>query len=101
MNGKIGSSLQAEVALNLPAEQAGLLAALGDDLKFVLITSAASVATAPANDTPQVSATPSAQPKCDRCWHYRADVGSDPQHSSICGRCVSNLLGSGEVRRYA
>ncbi|HEY0906915.1 MAG TPA: zinc finger domain-containing protein, partial [Methylophilus sp.] len=44
---------------------------------------------------------PSAHQKCDRCWHYRADVGSNAEHPSICGRCVSNLFGSGEVRRYA
>jgi isoleucyl-tRNA synthetase len=101
MDGKIGSSLQAEVALKLPAAEAAMLAALGDDLKFVLITSAASVAPASADGVPEVAATPSSQPKCERCWHYRADVGADPQWPSICGRCVSNLHGSGEARRYA
>ncbi|MGE8372434.1 MAG: zinc finger domain-containing protein, partial [Pseudomonas putida] len=39
--------------------------------------------------------------KCGRCWHFRADVGSHPEHPEICSRCVDNLTGSGEVRHYA
>jgi hypothetical protein len=42
--------------------------------------------------------TPSANPKCERCWHWRADVGSDRAHPTLCGRCVANLFGSGEPR---
>jgi isoleucyl-tRNA synthetase len=95
---RIGSSLQAEVALRLPAAEAALFESLGDDLKFVLITSSASVA---AGSDPHIEATPSAHAKCERCWHYRADVGADAQHPAICGRCVSNLYGAGEARRYA
>jgi isoleucyl-tRNA synthetase len=100
--GRIGSSLQGEVSLTVPAADAQLLNRLGDDLKFVLITSAASVAAASgAGDAITVAAAPSAQQKCERCWHYRADVGADAAHPAICGRCVSNLFGSGETRRYA
>ena len=45
--------------------------------------------------------TPSEQEKCVRCWHYRADVGSVPEHPEICGRCVENVCGPGETRRVA
>jgi isoleucyl-tRNA synthetase len=96
--GKIGSSLQADVLITVAADDAELVDALGDNLKFVLITS---TATALHGTSPQIAATPSAHNKCERCWHYRSDVGTDPQHPQICGRCVSNLYGTGEVRRHA
>jgi isoleucyl-tRNA synthetase len=48
-----------------------------------------------------VEVTPSPHPKCERCWHWRADVGSDAAHPAICGRCVSNLFGNGEPRSHA
>ncbi|MCC6194667.1 MAG: hypothetical protein IT518_09395, partial [Burkholderiales bacterium] len=48
-----------------------------------------------------ITVTPSAHPKCERCWHWRADVGADPAHPRLCGRCVANLFGSGEERSYA
>jgi isoleucyl-tRNA synthetase len=54
-----------------------------------------------AGDALAVTVTPSAYPKCERCWHWRSDVGADPAHPSICGRCVSNLFGSGEPRSIA
>ena len=79
-------------------DMVALLASLGDALKFVLITSAARVQPAA---TLRAEVTPSTAPKCERCWHYRDDVGADPEHPTICGRCVSNLFGSGEVRTIA
>jgi isoleucyl-tRNA synthetase len=45
--------------------------------------------------------TPSAAQKCERCWHYRADIGSHADHPGLCARCVSNLFGAGEKRRFA
>jgi isoleucyl-tRNA synthetase len=39
--------------------------------------------------------------KCERCWHYREDVGADPAHPQLCGRCVGNLFGDGEARQHA
>jgi isoleucyl-tRNA synthetase len=96
--GGIGSSLQAEVTLHAsPATQA-LLAPLGDDLRFVLITSQARVVAA---DTDRVEVTPSAEKKCERCWHYRDDVDFHAEHPGLCGRCVSNLYGEGEARSHA
>ena len=99
--GTIGSSLQAEVEVSVSSETYQTLAALGDDLKFVLITSAATLHDGGITDAIRVAAKPSAHTKCERCWHYRADVSSDADHPTICGRCVSNLVGAGEVRRYA
>jgi isoleucyl-tRNA synthetase len=96
--GKIGSSLQAEVTVAAPDEDHAALASLGDDLRFVFITSAARVERA---DTLAVAVNPSAAPKCERCWHWRADVGDDPGHPLLCGRCVANLFGDGEPRAFA
>jgi isoleucyl-tRNA synthetase len=98
--GAIGSSLQAEVELGVNATDKALLDSLGDDLKFVLITSKAAVR-AGAGDGVEVTVAASAQPKCERCWHYRSDVGSSPRHATICARCVSNLEGPGEERLHA
>ena len=97
-NGGVGSSLQAELTIAAHAEDRALLASLGDDLKFVTITSAVTVVE---GDELVVTVTPSAATKCERCWHYRADVGADAAHPTICGRCTSNLFGTGEVRSIA
>ncbi len=101
--GQVGPNLQAEVRLVVPAGEAELLSALqslGEDLKFVFITSKAEAVTGD-GDALQVEVTPATAPKCERCWHYREDVGCDPAHPTICGRCVSNLYGSGEDRKAA
>ncbi|MCX7242759.1 MAG: class I tRNA ligase family protein, partial [Polaromonas sp.] len=97
-DGKVGSSLQAEVTLGVDAGDHALLSSLGDDLKFVFITSLLKMQAAPALN---VTSSTSSSAKCDRCWHYPGDVGQDAAHPTICGRCISNLLGSGEVRRFA
>jgi isoleucyl-tRNA synthetase len=99
--GDIGSSLQAEVVVSAADARLEALQSLGDDLRFVLITSAASVLQADDAAAQAVEVTPSAHAKCDRCWHWRADVGSDAGHPEICGRCVSNLFGEGEPRHHA
>jgi len=96
--GGIGSSLQAEIILHARPETQALLAPLGDDLRFVLITSQAGVVAA---EEERIAVTPSAAKKCDRCWHYRDDVDAHPDHPGLCGRCVSNLHGAGEARSHA
>jgi len=96
--GAVGSSLQANVTIGAPAEEHELLASLGEDLRFVLITSKALLAAA---EELQVTVTPSSDTKCERCWHWRDDVGHDPAHPGLCGRCTSNLYGEGEARRVA
>jgi isoleucyl-tRNA synthetase len=99
--GKIGSSLAAEVEIRAADGRYEALARLGDDLKFVLLTSQAAASRASSEAGEGVVATPSPHAKCERCWHYRADVGADPAHPEICGRCVANLYGGGETRRFA
>jgi isoleucyl-tRNA synthetase len=96
--GAIGSSLQADVAIVADGATYDALASLGDDLRFVLITSAA---TLKRGDELAITVTPSEATKCERCWHWRTDVGRDPQHPAICGRCVANLSGAGEPRLHA
>ena len=99
--GGIGSSLQAEVALKVSGDKFAALESLEDDLKFVLITSQASVEKVASAEEESVVVTPSTYQKCERCWHYRADVGSHAEHEGLCGRCVANLFGKGEARRFA
>lgn len=96
--GGVGSSLQANVRLTAASEDHALLAALGDDLKFVFITS---VVDLQAGDGLAIAVTPSTATKCERCWHWRDDVGHDSAHPTLCGRCTSNLYGAGEARSVA
>jgi isoleucyl-tRNA synthetase len=97
-DGKVGSSLQAKLALTLGADDHALLTSLGDDLKFVFITSAIDLI---AGNDLSIRASTSNATKCERCWHYRDDVGHDAAHPGLCGRCTSNLYGAGEERRFA
>ncbi|WP_404340669.1 isoleucine--tRNA ligase [Pseudoalteromonas mariniglutinosa] len=109
-NDVIGATLQANVSLYADTELTAKLAALGDELRFVLLTSKVSVeqvsaqpADAEATEIDglfiKVAATDAE--KCERCWHYCDDVGAEPAHPEICGRCVSNVDGDGEQRQFA
>ena len=99
--GQIGASLQADLTLQVTAPKYTLLTSLGEDLKFIFITSSARVTLAGTGEQETVQVTASAEKKCERCWHYRADVGSQAEHAGLCQRCVQNLFGAGEVRRFA
>ena len=114
--GKIGSSLDADVVIACPDPLAAKLNQLGDELRFVLITSSANVgppseilppgfpaidSVAVTSDSPRFLISSSPHNKCARCWHRRPDVGCDGQHPEICGRCVNNVDGPGETRVYA
>ena len=96
--GLVGSSLQAEIDLTLAKDDLQLLQSLGQDVRFVFITSALRLHT---GDALGIKVAPSAHTKCERCWHYRDDVGHDAAHATLCGRCTSNLLGAGESRLIA
>jgi isoleucyl-tRNA synthetase len=95
--GKVGSSLQANVELTVPMGTHGelweALASLGDDLKFVFITSAMGIV---AGESMKVEVAPSLAVKCERCWHWRDDVGSDAAHPVICGRCAGTISAKGD-----
>ncbi|GAB4441734.1 MAG: isoleucine--tRNA ligase [Rhodocyclaceae bacterium] len=101
VEGAIGSSLAAEVEIHASAEKYELLASLGDDLRFVLITSRALVRRVADVSAERIEARPSTHAKCARCWHYRPDIGADPAHPELCGRCIANLFGTGEPRGHA
>ena len=101
VEGKIGSSLAADVEVHASGDKYTALSSLGDDLRFVLITSKAALHEAASPEAEKIVATASTDAKCERCWHYRSEVGANAEHPALCGRCVSNLFGPGEFRRYA
>jgi len=110
--GAIGAPLDAWVDVYVSAEEFARYAALGAELRYLFITSHAAVhevATPPPDAVPAASATrggvwilarASTDPKCVRCWHRESDVGSNPRHPQICARCVSNIEGPGEKRKF-
>jgi isoleucyl-tRNA synthetase len=97
-DGKVGASLQASVILQVGPADHALLASLGQDLKFVFITSQLILQ---AGSDMVATVSVSQDTKCDRCWHYAPDVGVNPAHPTLCGRCDSNLHGAGETRLFA
>jgi isoleucyl-tRNA synthetase len=117
-DGMIGSSLQAEVILGLDNETLGLLDGCRDELRFLFLTSKLDLQPYKIEGTPDYPATflfsrkgsatsnakievrGSSSPKCIRCWHYRADVGTYSDDPELCSRCVENVNGAGEVRKY-
>lgn len=108
--GRVGGSLKTEVTLYCDADLKDQLAQLGEELRFVTLTSDARLADlANASDDAmeteleglKVSVIASEQPKCARCWHQRPDVGQNEAHPELCGRCVDNVAGDGEIRHYA
>ena len=106
----VGATLQADVSLYANDELRNVLSLLKDELRFVLITSGVEVlelADKPADAEATeieglfVKVAASSGEKCERCWHYSDDVGTDESHSALCGRCVTNIAGQGETRQYA
>ncbi|HEY1992553.1 MAG TPA: class I tRNA ligase family protein, partial [Gammaproteobacteria bacterium] len=110
VEGKIGSSLDAEVDLYCEPELQRALGGLGDELRFALITSHARVhgdehRPKDAVSDPEVpglwvKVQASPHEKCVRCWHHRQDTNQDAKHPGLCGRCVVNVAGSGETRKF-
>ena len=109
VTGAIGSSLDAEVEIYANSELKKVLATVGDELRFVFITSYASVYDE--NERPDdvvtgeleglfIKVVASPHKKCIRCWHHREDVSSHAEHPEICGRCIDNVEGKGESRNY-
>jgi len=98
--GALGSSLQARLEIEADAKTVGMLERLGDELRFVMITSEVALRVS-GDGTLRIQANPLTHTKCSRCWHLRADVGSQKDHPLLCGRCVGNLSGPGERRLFA
>ena len=107
--GEIKGSLSAEVTLYCDGELAADLEYLGEELRFVLITSEATVRPVSEADGAEmtsyeglhVKVTPATHTKCERCWHHRADVGANADYEELCGRCITNVEGPGETRSFA
>jgi len=99
--GIIGSSLSAVVKICTNGDDFSLLNSLGDDLRLVFVASEVNLIQVKDSSEKGIFVSPSTHSKCERCWHYRKDVGSKPDHPTICTRCVSNLFGKGEERKYA
>ncbi|MEO5962652.1 MAG: isoleucine--tRNA ligase [Thermomonas sp.] len=98
--GAIGAALEAEISLRCGVGDQNRLAPLVDELRFLLISGDVGIIADDDAKDIKVLATPTAKAKCMRCWQHRADVGSDPAHPEICGRCVSNIEGPGEDRHW-
>ncbi|AOX63357.1 isoleucine--tRNA ligase [Stenotrophomonas sp. LM091] len=98
-NGAIGAALEAEITVAANEETAARWQPLAEELRFLLISGDVQVRPA-TTDEVFVSAQPTGKQKCVRCWHYRADVGSVAAHPELCGRCVTNIDGAGEDRRW-
>ena len=103
----IGSSLDTEVELHCEASLYDRLAPLGEELRFIFINSGTTVHRASGNlpvmdgiGGLDIRVNPSSHPKCGRCWQHRPDVGEHPEHPTLCGRCVDNVAGDGELRHY-
>jgi isoleucyl-tRNA synthetase len=112
IKGEIGSSLDASVKLYLDESLYEQLYTLNNELKFILITSEAEIL--PMTEKPDdavicqldevkvaIKVTVAKGEKCVRCWHKTVEVGKIPEHPEICGRCVENIEGNGEVRVFA
>lgn len=112
-SGEIGANLQADVELYCGREIYDLLNRLEDELRFVFITSTAKLyvageppkeaqhVTLSTSDEIWIAVSASEHKKCERCWHYRDDVGSHAKHETLCGRCIENIDGDGESRSFA
>jgi isoleucyl-tRNA synthetase len=101
-DGAIGASLEAEVDVLLNPEAMATFAPVADELRFFFITSRFEMKPVQAERTqaPWIHAVSTSHGKCVRCWHYRADVGSHADDPALCGRCVENVSGGGESRRF-
>ncbi|GJM06776.1 MAG: isoleucine--tRNA ligase [marine bacterium B5-7] len=108
--GTLGSGLEAHVTLYCEPELLDTLQKLGDELRFVLIVSEVDAHFAVERDDVSVKTevpglwlkvVPSRHEKCERCWHRRRDVGEHAKHTTLCGRCVTNLEGQGETREFS
>ncbi|MEI2796550.1 isoleucine--tRNA ligase [Pseudoxanthomonas sp. F11] len=98
-NGLIGAALEAEIAVSVNAATAAKWQPLAEELRFFFISGDVTVSEVSADEV-FVLATPTTKSKCVRCWHHRADVGAHAEHPELCGRCVSNIDGTGETREW-
>ncbi|NLA66897.1 MAG: class I tRNA ligase family protein, partial [Gammaproteobacteria bacterium] len=99
-SGAIGAALEAEITLSCGVADQNRLAGLVDELRFFFISGDVSLVAVDDAEGITVAAAPTGKPKCVRCWQHRADVGAVAEHPLACARCVSNVEGPGEDRRW-
>jgi isoleucyl-tRNA synthetase len=101
-DGAIGASLEAEVEVLLPPDALATFAPVADELRFFFITSRLDLKPVDAAraDAPWIHAVSTTHGKCVRCWHYRPEVGTDADDPDLCARCIDNVRGAGETRRW-
>ncbi len=98
--GEIGAALEAEISLRCSVADQNWLSPLAEELRFLFISGDVEVVADDAARDIAVLAVPTQKAKCVRCWHYRSDVGANATHPELCGRCVGNVDGAGEDRRW-
>jgi isoleucyl-tRNA synthetase len=98
--GEIGAALEAEIVLGCAVADQNWLAPLAEELRFLFISGDVAVEAEPDTAEIRVRAVPTEKPKCVRCWHHRAEVGSIAAHPQLCSRCVGNIEGEGEDRQW-
>lgn len=98
--GKIGAALDAEIGLRCGVADQNWLSPFIDELRFLFISGDVYMVAADESSEIDVLAIPTAKPKCGRCWHHRDDVGTHEAHPSLCGRCIDNVDGNGEHRKW-
>jgi isoleucyl-tRNA synthetase len=106
----IGSGLAADIDLYVDDATRAMLEPLGEELRFVLITSGVNLLSLDSKPDDvldsaipglAVRVKPSDATKCVRCWHRVDDIGENTQHPELCGRCITNVSGAGEKRTWA
>ncbi|MBV1932688.1 MAG: isoleucine--tRNA ligase, partial [Porticoccaceae bacterium] len=110
-NNLVKGALDADITLYASSDIAEVLGKMGDELRFVTITSSADVVSQePGSDGSGIETSLpglrldiriSEADKCVRCWHHQEDVGTSAEHPELCGRCIDNVAGEGELRRFA
>ncbi len=94
-NKVIGHSLGADVTIYATGKKYEFLKSIEEDLKTLLIVSAARVEEGESADAPcgesygaGIKVTAAAGEKCERCWMYSETVGENENHPTLCKRCA-------------
>ena len=96
--GNIKGSLDTEIDLVIPKSLYDTLATFLNEIHFLFIVSECRIT---AGDEISCTITNSTNKKCIRCWHHDPSIGESELHPEICQRCISNVDGDGEERKFA
>jgi len=100
--GLVKGGLSTEVTIKVGEQWYKPLQLVGEELKFVLITSKVELILDDVSDSAvEVQVVASGHKRCGRCWHQVDEVGRNVVHPELCNRCIDNIDGGGEQRHYA